>query len=341
MHQRTWNQHSAASNTPNSLTLSLVSCCSLELRAAGVLFHPPSPFSTFLGSTPFSHAAEGKQAMGPLMYQRVMLPCACAHCCCVFCVCALPRANACSLLLQRLCPACGTHKPLAKFSGHKTCWSCRSTPPSPVPPSPPSLSPLEQVGTNAISLVRSLPVHSHHRGALLSSLSSHLSSTTAAHLLGSSASHIRNCRNKRRGNDDLFLEKYPHDVKRKKLSDETVSHMFQFLTAACPTKSGERSLTFHQLVNDDSLYQAYVACTPAGIKTVCLNTFLSLKRWLRVRRSGAYFGQFDCYLCLRMKQLPLLMAKATEEAERMKLGQELQKCQHHHQLTFPSAINIS
>ena len=185
-----------------------------------------------------------------------------------------------------------------------------------------------------------LPAYSHHRGALLRSLSKDLTSKQAANLFGSSSSHIRNAKRKARGSDDLLTEKYPHGVKRKKLSDDTVRAVFDFIVAACPTKSGERSLTFHQYVTDDALYQAYVALTPVGQKTVCFNTFHSLKRWLRVRRSGAYFGQFDCYICLRLKQIPLLIARSQDNEEKSELGQEMQKCQRHRELTFRNAINI-
>lgn len=128
-------------------------------------------------SAPFSHAEEGENTEGPLMYQRGLMPCACAHCWCVLCVCCGAPVCACVPFLfspQRLCPACGLHRPSSKFQRHKTCRDCRSSPPS-LSPSSHSHSPLEQVGSNAISLVRSLPVHSHHRGALLPDLAALLS----------------------------------------------------------------------------------------------------------------------------------------------------------------------
>ena len=89
-------------------------------------------------------------------------------------------------------------------------------------------------------------------------------------------------------------------------------------------------------IRNASLFLCY-----SGSRLVCFNTFCKLKHWLRVRRSGKYFGQFDCYLCLRRKQIPLLQAKATTDGQRMELGQELQRCERHHALTFGSAISTS
>ena len=60
-----------------------------------------------------------------------------------------------------------------------------------------------------------------------------------------------------------------------------------------------------------------------------LNTFLRLKRWMRVRRAGRYFGQFDCYLCLRLKQLPQEMQRPADPTRAYNLAMELRQCERH------------
>lgn len=183
-----------------------------------------------------------------------------------------------------------------------------------------------------------LPPHSHHRAPLVHHLSKGLISTAAAAILHTSPSYIRQCKRKDYSGSDLLQEKYAHGVKRKRLSDETVLEVFRFLTAACPTKSGDRCLTFHQHLNDDALYQAYTATVSSPVS---FHTFYRLKQWLRIRRSGQYFGQFDCYLCLRMKQIPVLMAQPSSNADTLQeLSTELQQCTHHHEQTFLNAVNI-
>jgi hypothetical protein len=153
------------------------------------------------------------------------------------------------------------------------------------------LDPLAQVGQNACQLMASLPVHSHHRAPLLSALSQHIPSPTAATLLHAASSTIRNAKRKDYSNSDLMQQKYATGVKRQKLADERVEQLCDFVAAACPTKSGERSVTYHQYTTDDSLYSAYRQSTS---NPVSFNTFWRIKKWMRVRRAGRYLGQFDC-----------------------------------------------
>lgn len=65
---------------------------------------------------------------------------------------------------------------------------------------------------------------------------------------------------------------------------------------------------------------------------VCLNTFLRVKKWLRVRRAGKYFGRFDCKKCLRLKQIPFLQMKERSAARFVKLGEELKGCREHQEM---------
>ncbi len=65
---------------------------------------------------------------------------------------------------------------------------------------------------------------------------------------------------------------------------------------------------------------------------VCLNTFLRVKKWLRVRRAGKYFGRFDCKKCLRLKQIPFLQMRERSAAKFVKLGEELKECREHQEV---------
>src|ERR1700712_2344028 len=103
----------------------------------------------------------------------------------------------------------------------------------------------------------SLPVHSHHRAPLLSALSQHIPSSTAATLLHAASSTIRNAKRKDHSDSDLLQQKYSEGVKRQQLAPEREEQLCDFLAAACPTKSGEKSATLHQYTTDDSLYSAY------------------------------------------------------------------------------------
>src|SRR6185312_4367761 len=92
-----------------------------------------------------------------------------------------------------------------------------------------SLSTLEQIGSNAVSLVQSLPVHSHHRAPLLYHLAQGLTSTAASSTFGSSSSYIRDCKRKNPVDSDLLIAKYSSDVKRMKLPAEVIQHLFNYL----------------------------------------------------------------------------------------------------------------
>ena len=53
-----------------------------------------------------------------------------------------------------------------------------------------------------------LPVHSHHRATLVHYLSKDLDSETAARVLHTSSSYVRQCRRKSYDDADLFLDKF-------------------------------------------------------------------------------------------------------------------------------------
>lgn len=85
------------------------------------------------------------------------------------------------------CTEC--HSTFEKDKPSRTkCWRCRT--PS-KPEHTPTLDPLAQIGQNACQLMNALPVHSHHRAPLLSALSQHIPSSTAATLLHAASSTIR------------------------------------------------------------------------------------------------------------------------------------------------------
>src|SRR5688500_11881346 len=84
-----------------------------------------------------------------------------------------------------------------------------------------------------------------------------------------------------------------------------------------------------------------IQCCQRGQHPVPFNTFYKIKQWLRVRRSGEYFGQFDCYLCLRLRQLPIEYANTWNLTERIALALELERCQTHHETTFGNAVSTS
>jgi hypothetical protein len=134
-----------------------------------------------------------------------------------------------------------------------------------------------------------------------------------------------------------FFFRYAHNVKRQKLSDGRIAEVIDFLTAACPTKSGSRHVTYHQYLTDDALYQGYLSYTQ---QPVCFNTFLRLKNFLRVRKKKKYFGMFDCRDCYRRTQLPSLIQQARQSNQPYeniaKLELELVRCNQHHELSFPT-----
>ena len=65
---------------------------------------------------------------------------------------------------------------------------------------------------------------------------------------------------------------------------------------------------------------------------VCFNTFFRVKKWLRVRHAGKYFGRFDCKKCLNRKQIPFLQMKERSPAQFVKLGEELKDCIEHQEV---------
>jgi hypothetical protein len=181
-----------------------------------------------------------------------------------------------------------------------------------------------------------LPSHSHHRAPLVHYLSKGLDSTTAAAILHCSPSYVRQCKRKDYSDSDLMQDRYARDVQRQKTDPSVLTALCDFLSASCPTKSGDRSITYHQYISDDALYQAYsTTCFPA----VSFHTFYNIKQWMRVKHAGKYLGQFDCSKCLRLKQLPSLIAAATAEKEKLQL--ELQRCQRHQETKNSNAINTN
>jgi len=255
---------------------------------------------------------------------------------CVVCVRCCP-----SLPEQRQCPQCGTFKEQQRFHG-ASCRECynESHPPHPAsaPPSSPhpSLTSLEQVGTNASHLLSALPPHSHHRAPLVHFLSAGLDSTTAASLLHTSASYVRQCKRNDYSDSDLLQDKYARDVKRQKTAPSVIQELMEYIINACPTKSGSRHQTFRQYITDDALYQGYLTSVAAPVS---FNTFMRIKQWLRVKHAGKYFGMFDCRSCFRLQQLPSLIHAETNFAEQLKLRLELAECKKHEETHFRSAVS--
>ncbi len=103
--------------------------------------------------------------------------------------------------------------------------------------------------------------------------------------------------------DDLMVQKYSQDVKRKKLSEATLNHIFDFIKSNCPAKSGSPTPTLRQFINDEDLYTLYSQSLSGDLHRVCLKTFRKYKHHLKVRRVKSYWGQFDCVLCLQLHQL--------------------------------------
>ena len=186
-----------------------------------------------------------------------------------------------------------------------------------------------------------LPVHSHHRASLVHHLSRDLPSTTAAKILHTTASYVRQCKRKSYDDSDLVQEKYPHGVKRQKLHEGRVVEVIDFLQGACPTKSGSRHVTYNQYISDDGLYQGYCSSTQ---HPVCLNTFHKLKGFLRVRKKKKYLGMFDCRDCYHRTQLPSLIQQAQQSQQPystiVKLQLELDRCNKHYELSFHNAVSI-
>ena len=133
---------------------------------------------------------------------------------------------------------------------------------------------------------------------------------------------------------------YARGVKRRKLHEGRVTEVFDFLTSACPTKSGSRHVTYHQYIGDDGLYEGYRQTTQQPIS---FNTFHKLKGFLRVRKKKKYLGMFDCRKCYRREQLPSLIQQAHQSHQPyssiLHLQLELGRCNYHQELSFPSAVS--
>ena len=245
-----------------------------------------------------------------------------AHLGCVWC------AVWCGKLWQRWCSDC--RRQLGSEDRHSKCTRCRSKPQI----EQENLDPLAQLGENATQLMAALPTHSHHRAPLLAILSSNISSTTAAPLLHSSASYIRSVKRRDHSGSDLLQAKYSSGVKRQRLADERVDQLCDYVATACPTKSGERSVSYHQYITDSALYSGYCSTTR---HPVSFNTFWRVKRWMRVRRAGRYLGQFDCSRCITFYKL-----QHKPEAERTGVeAEELRGCILHRETDFHKGSTTS
>jgi hypothetical protein len=80
---------------------------------------------------------------------------------------------------------------------------------------------------------------------------------------------VRLAKRKDYSGSDLVQQKYATGVKRQRLADGRVGQLCDFVAAACPTKSGERSVSYHQYTTDASLYSAYrtsVAAPPSVVQ---------------------------------------------------------------------------
>jgi hypothetical protein len=226
------------------------------------------------------------------------------------------------------------------------CYNQQHPPHIKQPATSSSSSTLETIGSNAISLMQSLPVHSHHRAPLLHHLAQGLTSSQASEYLISSASYIRECKRKNQEDSDLLTDKYAADVKRQKLPAEVILHVINYIKDNCPTKSGAPRVEYRQYVNDAELYQGYVATKRAGIDIVCFNTFVKYKQQLNVKRVRSYWGQFDCAKCLAFRKLKPEWMNIHEEGKlnQLRLKQKkgpLRDLLYHRVQYFPSSINTS
>jgi hypothetical protein len=228
---------------------------------------------------------------------------------------------------QFQCPACHRWKPIQRKHG-RTCNHCHHHPPKPLQSTPP-ITAEQRMTNNVADFMALLPPHSHHRAPLVHFLSRGLESATAAKYLNCSPSYVRQCKRKQFDNSDLVQDKYARDVKRQKLAPPLQHAVLEYLASACPTESGERSVTLHQFVSDDALYKGY---SKVVTNPISFHTFYNMKRWLRIKRTGSYFGLFDCAKCYSLKQLPSLIASEEDYAKRVRLQQELEQCQKHQQL---------
>lgn len=197
-----------------------------------------------------------------------------------------------------------------------------------------------QIGQNASFLMSSLPVHSHHRQALVRILSRDLSSGIASQYLHVPASTIRAYASKRKdlAESDLLNDKYARDVKRQRLDESVRAEAEQFLTATCPTKSGDTRPTKRQYITDRQLFESYKQSVS---NAVSFNTFKKIKQSMHVRHAGKYMGFFDCPICFRMRMLPFELAKTSDFATRLKYSLEAIIYRRHHELHFINTISTN
>jgi hypothetical protein len=250
------------------------------------------------------------------------------------------------LCRQKYCPQCRNTKVFKRRGSIcSECWNFNYAQKNKCNTQQQSLSTLETIGNNAVSLVRSLPNHSHYRAPLLHHLTQGITSTEAATTFNSSASYIRQCKRKEQKDSDLLNQTYSHDVKRQKLNDDSINHVMNYLIESCPTKSGSPRLEYRQYINDNELYHGYLQSKKEGMNIVCLNTFMKYKKWLRVKKVKSYWGQFDCVKCLALQRLKPKSMKMTHEDQlnNLRLRQPkgtLRDLLYHRVLYFPNSINI-
>jgi hypothetical protein len=204
---------------------------------------------------------------------------------------------------------------------------------------------LSTIGSNAVSLVQSLPSHSHHKAPLLHFLSKGITSTNASEYFNISSSYIRECKRKNQEQSDLLIQKYSSGVKRQKLSDETINHIMNYLIDNCPTKSGSSRIEYRQYINDYELYDNYLKTKKDNMYMVSISTFIRLKKWLRVKKIKSYWGQFDCILCLSLKKLKPEWMNIHDENKlnNLRLRQKkglLRNLLYHRMHYFHNTINI-
>ncbi len=207
-----------------------------------------------------------------------------------------------------------------------------------------SLSTLETIGQNAVTLVNTLPTHSHHRAPLIHHLAQGLTSTQAATAIKQSASYIRQCKRKNQDDSELLTQRYSHGVKRQKLNDDSRNGILNFIKDNCPVKSGWKYIQYRQYMNDQDLYQLYSQTVKPPLHLVCMKTFNIYKCQLNVRKVRSYWGQFDCSSCLQLRRWKPEWMQITdiERLNRIRLSTpkgQLRNLLYHRIQNFHSDIN--
>src|SRR3954468_16242288 len=122
------------------------------------------------------------------------------------------------------------------------------------------------------------------------------------------------------------------------LHPDTLTALLEFLVGACPPRSGDRSLTFHQFHTDAFLYDLYARTINPHVS---FNTFRKYKTWLRVRKVKTYWGMFDCHRCLRLRIVPAQLRATLDPVEQARLQEELEACQEHHALVVHQRVQYT